>query len=125
MAAPSSSSDDGEVVDLGEAGDPDNATKIFFSDGDSVGAPLSWPAAAAITSALTSQTTLLSLCDRYGVPKEFRPACAGHLGWAACQTPPVGSNTICVSAAALETGLRFPLHDFYARVLCHYRLAPS
>ncbi|RLN34590.1 hypothetical protein C2845_PM03G27310 [Panicum miliaceum] len=126
MAAPSSS-DDGEVVDLGMAGDLDDATRIFFSDGDSVGAHLSWPAAAGITSALTTQSLLRDMCDKHGVPKEFRPACAAHSGWAACQTPPLalGSNTICVYAAALDAGLHFPLHDFYAKVPRHYRPAPS
>ncbi|KAF8650234.1 hypothetical protein HU200_063989 [Digitaria exilis] len=114
-----------EVVDLGEAGDLDNATKIFFSDGDSIGATLSWPAAEGMASTLTNQASLRALCDKHGVSMEFRPFCANQYGWAACTTPPVGSNTICVYAAALDAGLRFPLHDFYARLLRHFRLAPS
>lgn len=32
---------------------------------------------------------------------------------------------LCVCSAALEASLRFPLHDFYARVLRRYHLAPS
>jgi hypothetical protein len=125
MAASSSISSD-DVVDLGSADNLDEATsKIFFSDGDATGADLSWPAAAEITSTLTSQSMLDTLCETHGVPKEYRPICANHFGWCACTTPPAGSRTMCVYAAALDAGLRFPLHSFYARVLAHYGLAPS
>ena len=104
-AAPSCSSD--EVVDLDKADDLDEATsRLFFSDGDVVGADLSWPAAAEISSTLTSQSSLQALCDKHKVPRDYKPVCAGHLGRPACQTPPRGSNALCVYSAALETGLR-------------------
>jgi hypothetical protein len=109
MAASSSISSD-DVVDLGSADNLDEATsKIFFSDGDATGADLSWPAAAEITSTLTSQSMLDTVCETHGVPKEYGPICANHFGWRACTPPPAGSRTKCVYAAALDAGLRFPL----------------
>ncbi|RLM64425.1 hypothetical protein C2845_PM16G01710 [Panicum miliaceum] len=117
MAAAASCSSNDELVNLGKADDLDEATsKLFFSDGDVVGADLSWPAASEMTSTLTSQSALQALCDSTSDL---------GLGWPACQTPAADSNAMCVYSATLETGLRFPLHGFYARVLRHYRLAPS
>jgi hypothetical protein len=123
MATSSSSS---SAVDLCEAADLDDATsRLFFSDISAAGPGLSWPAASEIHSTLTSQDSLVALCSKHGVPSELTPVCAQHLGWRACTPPTVGSNKMCVYAAALDAGLRFPLHGFYARVLRHYRLAPS
>ena len=124
MAMSSSSS---SAVDLCEAADLDDATsRLFFSDISAAGPGLSsWPAASETNSTLTSQDSLVALCRKHGVPNEFTPVCAQHLGWRACTPPPVGSNKMCVYAAALEAGLRFPLHGFYVRVLRHYCLAPS
>jgi hypothetical protein len=122
MAAASSSSC--EVVDLGLAATCDDATShLFFSKGG--GGDLSWPAAAEISSALTNQKSLVALCDKYGVPGELKPVRAVSLRCAACETPPKGSNALCIYSDALEAGLRFPLHDFYLKLLRHYRLAPS
>ncbi|RLN34926.1 hypothetical protein C2845_PM03G32810 [Panicum miliaceum] len=125
MAASSSSSS--VVLDLGKAADGDTTTSaIFFSDSDAAGAASSWPAAEAITSTLTSEGTLRDLLDRYGVPREFKPVwCASNQGWTACTPPPPGSNAISLYTAALDAGLRFPLHDFYGKILRHYGLAPS
>ncbi|KAG0547029.1 hypothetical protein BDA96_01G043900 [Sorghum bicolor] len=121
MASPSSSC---EVVDLALAASCDDASsKLFFSrDG---GGDLSWPAAAGISSALTDQKSLVALCGKYGVPRELKPVCADTLRCGVCETPPEGSNALCIYSDALEAGLRFPLHDFYLKLLRHYRLAPS
>ncbi|KAL6650300.1 hypothetical protein ACP70R_009225 [Stipagrostis hirtigluma subsp. patula] len=115
-----------EVEDLGvAAADLDDATyAFFFSDG---GAEQSWPAAEAITSTLTTQDSIRTPCDKHGVPAGYMPLSANVLGpLAACDTPAAGSHhTICVYAAALEAGMRFPLHDFYLKymaafvLLCH------
>ncbi|KAL6842265.1 hypothetical protein ACP4OV_027913 [Aristida adscensionis] len=80
---------------------------------------------AAATSTLTNQASLRALCDKHGVPREYTPLCAGGLGLGPCETPPEGLRAISVYAAALEAGQRFPLHEFYCKVLRHYRLAPS
>ncbi|CAN6234357.1 unnamed protein product [Urochloa humidicola] len=128
MAAASSSYDDAEVVHLGEPDKLDEATKrLFFSDGDSgAAAASSWPAAEAIASTLRSQTDLHALCNTYGVRREYKPVCASHAGRRASQAPPPGSSdALCVYAAALDAGLRFPMHELYPRVLRHYNLAPS
>ncbi|CAD6264225.1 unnamed protein product [Miscanthus lutarioriparius] len=122
MAVPSSSSC--EVLDLGLAASCDDTTsQLFFSKGG--GGDLSWPAAAGVGSALTNQKSLVALCDKYGVPREFKPVPADTLRCGVCETPPQGSNALCIYSDALEAGLRFPLHDFYLKLLRHYRLAPS
>ena len=137
MAVPSSSSC--EVVDLALAAsrDDDDATsQLFFSKAGGGGGDcdLSWPAAAKIESKLPKQESLVALCDSYGVPRVFKPLRADILRCAACETPPPpqqqkqgssSSDALCVYCDALDAGLRFPLHDFYLKLLRHYRLAPS
>ncbi|TVU07212.1 hypothetical protein EJB05_47257, partial [Eragrostis curvula] len=114
-----------EVLDLGEAADLDPATyKVFLSDGDAAaGAVSSWPVAEAIKSKLTGNDEILDLHRRYGVPDVYTACHAGNLG--ASTMPAEGDRALCVYAAALEAGMRFPLHGFYIKVLRHYRLAPS
>jgi len=115
------------VVDLGNAAELDDATsKLFFSDSCAAAGPgVPWPVASEIQSTLTRRNLLVAQCSKHGVPSELTPFCAQHLGWRACTPPPVGSNKICVYSDALDAGLRFPLHDFYVKVLRHYKLAPS
>ncbi|KAL6653150.1 hypothetical protein ACP70R_012075 [Stipagrostis hirtigluma subsp. patula] len=124
MAASSPISDEveigSEVQDLGVAADLDTATsRLFFSDHDAAGAKLSWPAAEAFKSTLTARD-LHALCAKYGVPKEYTPLLAG-----AAPASTDSSGALCVYAAALEAGLRFPLHSFYVKLLRHYGLSPA
>jgi hypothetical protein len=77
MAAIASCSSNDEVVNLGKADELDEATsKLFFSDGNVVGADLSWPVAAEITSTLTGKRSLQALCDKHKVPRQCKPVCA-------------------------------------------------
>lgn len=128
MAASSGDDDvevDAEVLDLGVAVDLDPATyKVFFSDGDGDDStePSTWPAAEAIPSALpVDRDSLLALCRRFRIPDTLTPVSA--TGCAASATPADGA--VCVYTAALEAGMRLPLHGFYLKLLRHYRLAPS
>ncbi|KAL6841144.1 hypothetical protein ACP4OV_029113 [Aristida adscensionis] len=116
-----------DVLELGAAAAIDTLTaRLFFSDDDAADAALSWPPAAEVPSALTSQRQLLALCDRYGVPSaSYTPLCAARFGPGATASTAPPAGAISVYAAALEAGLRFPLHNFYVRLLRHYRLAPS
>jgi hypothetical protein len=132
MAVPSSSSC--EVVDLALAAscDDDATSQLFFSKGGGGsggggggGDLLSWPAAAEIESKLTKQESLVTLCDNYGIPREFKPVSADTLRCGVCEAPPQGSNALCIYSDAVDAGLRFPLHDFYLKLLRHYRLAPT
>ncbi|KAL6905321.1 hypothetical protein ACP4OV_002922 [Aristida adscensionis] len=84
----------------------------------------SWPAAEGVVSTLTSEATLHRLCRNFGIPEEYKPACAGVDG-RACKTPPHLEGSICVYEGMLESGMRVPLHPFYCEVLRHYGLAPS
>jgi hypothetical protein len=121
MAAPSSPSSSCEIVDLAVAATLGDATsQLFFSKGCG---DLSWPEAAAIESTLTNKESLVALCDKYGVPRELEPVCAGKI--AACHSPTEGqgSNALCIYADALEAGLRFPMPVFYGKLLRHYDLA--
>ena len=98
MAVLSSCSDDGEVVDLGEADKLDDATKIFFSDGDSVGSPVSWPAAAAITSAVCTKQP-----DHAPFPvRQVR----GAQGVQAGLRRPLGAGSLPDAAGGLQHHLR-------------------
>ncbi|CAN6360808.1 unnamed protein product [Urochloa humidicola] len=123
-AAPSSSTaSSSSVVELITAAELDTATSaMFFHDDGARAADFSWPEAEKTMSKLTSQGALRALCDRYHIPADYTPLAAAD-GWAACRAPPEGS--ICVYAEALEAGMRFPLHDFYASVLRHLGLAPT
>ncbi|CAN6275229.1 unnamed protein product [Urochloa humidicola] len=115
-----------EVVELGLVADLDDATtKVFFSEGEAGAAgTASLPAAAEqLRSALVREDAVRQLCGLYAVPSGYTPRCAGDLG--PCSPPPAGSNAICFYAAALEAGVRFPLHEFYVSLLQHYDLAPS
>jgi hypothetical protein len=51
------------------------------------------------------------------VPKELKPMCANTLRCRVCETSPEGSNFLCIYSDALEAGLRFPLHDFYLKLI--------
>ncbi|CAD6261350.1 unnamed protein product [Miscanthus lutarioriparius] len=125
MAAPSSPSSSCEIVDLAVAATLGDATSQLFFSKDGGGGDLSWPEAAAIESTLTNKESLVALCDKYGVPRELEPVCAGKI--AACNRPTEGqgSNALCIYADALEAGLRFPMPVFYGKLLRHYDLAPS
>jgi hypothetical protein len=117
-----SSSSSSSVVVLSELGELDTATSPYFADGGDAGVAFG-PTAEQTKSALTSVATLRSICNKYGIPNDYTPRCANNL--AACTPPPEGSNALCVYAAALDAGMRFPLHDFYLAVLKHYGLAPT
>ncbi|KAL6906387.1 hypothetical protein ACP4OV_003988 [Aristida adscensionis] len=83
-----------------------------------------WPAAEGIVSTLTSEEALRGLCRKFGIPEEYKPACAGADG-RACRTPPHLEGSICVYEDILAAGMRVPLHPFYCEVLRHCSLAPS
>ncbi|KAK3128559.1 hypothetical protein QOZ80_6BG0463440 [Eleusine coracana subsp. coracana] len=108
-----------ELIDLGVPSELDPVTySVFFSDNDVVGAK-SWPAAEAIPSTLTNRNLLVNLCATYNVPNFYKPVLASDLGWVSASTTQaeVGTNVLCIYPAALEAGLRFPLHEWRPQFL--------
>ncbi|TVU07317.1 hypothetical protein EJB05_47367, partial [Eragrostis curvula] len=96
-------------------------SSVFCGNNAEVG---SWPA-EGIRSTLTNQDTVRALCEKFGIPADYAPSCAGGDGWA-CKAPPhLKSAAICVYEDALDAGMRLPLHPFYSKLLRHYGLAPS
>jgi hypothetical protein len=61
--------------------------------------------------------------NTYKLPKEYTVLCARD--WAPCKPPAECSNAVCIYESMLDAGIRLPLHEFYAKVLRHYSLAPS
>ncbi|TVU31822.1 hypothetical protein EJB05_23523, partial [Eragrostis curvula] len=114
MAAASSA-----VKFLGTAEELDTATSLCFKGG---GADL-WTAAEKTRSTLTSEVDLRRKCANYNLPAEYTVLCAND--WPPCRAPEEGSNTVCIYESMLEAGIRFPLHEFYTRILRHCNLAPS
>ncbi|TVU07174.1 hypothetical protein EJB05_47217, partial [Eragrostis curvula] len=128
MAASSSAAASSSIVELDEAAALlDTATSAYFDDGDSAAgaaaAAFSWPVAEKITSTLTGNGQLRSLCTLMKVPKDYKTFFAHSKP--ACEAPKEGTDAICVYADAFDAGMRLPLHDFHAAVLRHYGLAPS
>ncbi|TVU07215.1 hypothetical protein EJB05_47260, partial [Eragrostis curvula] len=128
MAASSSAAASSSIVELDEAADLlDTATSAYFDDGDSAAsggsAAFLWPVAEKITSTLTGNGQLRSLCTLMKVPKEYKTFFAHSKP--ACEAPKEGTDAICVYADAFDAGMRLPLHDFHGAVLRHYGLAPS
>ncbi|KAM0918541.1 hypothetical protein ACQ4PT_009043 [Festuca glaucescens] len=79
------------------------------------------PGAESIVSLLLTQNEVNALCEKHGVPKEFKARPAGDLRLNS--VPPPGA--ICVYAHALEAGMRFPLHGFFCQALAHFGIAPA
>jgi hypothetical protein len=74
-----------------------------------------------LVSLLLTQNEVDALCEKHGVPKEFKARPAGHLRLNS--VPPPGA--VCVYAHALKAGMRVPLHGFFCQVLAHFGIAPA
>ncbi|KAL6653152.1 hypothetical protein ACP70R_012077 [Stipagrostis hirtigluma subsp. patula] len=122
---PSTAAAAASSVELREAAEElDTATSAIFFDDDQAGDnTFSWPDAEKIATKLTRQGALRLLREKHDIPGYYTPALAN--AWPASRTPPDLPNAICVYTEALDAGMRLPLHDFYAALLRHYRLAPS
>ncbi|KAI4976773.1 uncharacterized protein LOC123410268 [Hordeum vulgare subsp. vulgare] len=102
------------VIDISDTESGDDAAAAASS-------ALSTSAVERIASTLTTQAKVDAVCRNHDVPTEFAARPAGELR--ACSEPPRGS--VCVYAHMLETGVRFPLHDFFCDALTHFHLAPG
>jgi hypothetical protein len=96
-------------------------SSTYCSNADARSSP--W-AAECIKSTLTEQETVLGICEKFRIPADYKPSCAGGDG-RACKAPPHLEGCICVYEAALDGGMRVPRHPFYSKLLRHYGLAPS
>ncbi|XP_051204590.1 uncharacterized protein [Lolium perenne] len=79
------------------------------------------PGAESLVSLLLTQKEVDALCEKLGVPKEFKARPAGDLH--VSSVPPPGA--ICVYAHALKAGMRVPLHGFFCQALAHFGIAPA
>jgi len=82
-----------------------------------------WSAEVEQMKSSLCQEILLNMCREYGISEEKYRAFCPEDGWAPCKTPTEGS--VCVYYVMLQVGVRFPMHDFYTKILRRYRIAPS